>query len=478
MSFDARFSSHELTQATGGVWTSPPPTFETPVRVWTDTRTLVQGDFFLPLKGANFDGHDYLDTAFANGVVGAFVSVAWLDKNPAFQKHPSLLVVPDPLEAYLNLARFHRRRCAAKVIAVTGSSGKTTVKELLFAALSPLLLTQCSAKNFNNEVGVSQTLLSLQPDTKLLIVEMGMRGLGQISVLTHAAEPDLALVTNVGPAHLGQLGSLENVAQAKCEIFEGLTTNTGIGLVNGDDPLLLETARRVWGGRLEMFRLADAGDWGYAPHGGMQFTYQGTQFHLQGLGPHHVANALAVLKAGECLGFSPQQLQPGLETFTPPEGRGQRLAISGAEEGWVIDDAYNANPSSMRASLQAFLEAPQSKRTRRVLVLGGMQELGDQSQRYHEALGAWLAGQKNLTLLAGVDEAGSWITAAAKAHGADFPVLSGLSVESTLRELLQTFPDWHHTQVLVKGSRASGLEQIVHGLTTPTPAASLGRGGG
>ncbi len=457
----SRFTYSEYLNTSQGVPVSKEMPFDT-ARLWTDTRSLQAGDFFLPLSGERFDGHDYLTQAFDTGAIGAFVSREKAVAHPEWQSLPNLIAVDDPVLAYLAMARLHREKINPIVIAVTGSSGKTTTKEMLYAAFSPLKKTVKTEKNFNNEVGVSQTLLALQSGTEILIVEMGMRGLRQISILSEAAKPDVALVVNIGPAHIGLLGSLENIAKAKLEIVEGMNPKSGVLVINRDTPHLPEMTPRLWQGKTVEYGLSDAD--AIAPYNdgsseGIRFSYKGSAVDLPVPGEHMVANALGVLKAGEALGFPVAGLATGLSAFVPEKGRWERTALPGYENVWIINDAYNANPDSAMASLKAFLSTARVG-LRHILVLGGMKELGDFSREYHEELGRWLAGQAHIDALFTVGEEGQWLVDAAK--GASYPVSFSADVSDVIQQLQASALE--NAVLYLKGSRAYRLDEIPVGL--------------
>lgn len=459
----SHFTYEEFLNATGGKAVSPASSFSS-ARLWTDTRSLQAGDFFLPLSGERFDGHDYLESAIEAGAVGAFVQKDKLATHPEWIQLPNLIAVDEPIMAYLAMARLHLEKINPIVIAVTGSSGKTTTKEMLYAALSPLRKTVKTEKNFNNEVGVSQTLLSLQPGTEILIVEMGMRGLRQISILSEAAKPDIALIVNIGPAHIGLLGSLENIAAAKLEIVEGMDPNMGRLIVCGDTPLLSEQAPLLWSGPLVPYSLTEAEGiepWVDGPRKGIRFFYKQAAITLPVPGEHMISNALGVLKVGEALGFSSEQLAEGLSRFTPEKGRGECIPLCGYENAWVINDAYNANPDSAKASLKAFLSLP-STGLKRILVLGGMKELGEFCQSAHAELGEWLAQQSGIERLIAVGEEAQWLSKAAR--GANYPVDFAPTVDDAVR-LLQN-QTLNNSVVYLKGSRAYQLDIIPQALAT------------
>jgi UDP-N-acetylmuramoyl-tripeptide--D-alanyl-D-alanine ligase len=443
------FTLDELIAATGATTrlASLPP-----ARVWTDTRSLAPGDVFVPLVGDRFNGHDYVASALDSGAAAAFAS----EKHRPWAQDTRILWVPDTLLAYMAMGRAHRQRVNPKIVAVTGSSGKTTTKEMLFSALSPFFTAQATEKNFNNDIGVTQTLLSIRPDTTLQIVEMGMRGQGQIARLSVHAQPDIAIVTNIGPAHLEQLGSLQNIALAKCEIFQGLAAG-GVGVINGDDELLTATAPWVYAGKLERFSVRrEATD--IAPDGaGIAFSTRGRRVRLKLPGIHMVANALCVMKVAELLGLDPLAVIPYLEAYEGTEGRYSLTPLPGAANAWVVNDAYNANPSSMRASLEGFLGQP-TNGLRRVLVLGGMKELGDASARYHQELWQWLRGQSGIESIILVGE--EWPEYAQADH---FPVMRVQSAAHVAKILKPQGLD--NVLLLLKGSRAYGLDQVIPLLT-------------
>ncbi len=445
----------EVTQGVASTDNTPAP--QEPLSLSTDTRSIGPGTLFIPLSGDRFDGHDYLAQAFQQGASAALASRKKWDTHPEWQGFPNLIVVEDPLLAYLALARHHRRQINPTVVAVTGSSGKTTTKDMLYAALSTHFVTQRTEKNHNNEVGLSQTLLALQPGTDVLIAELAMRGRHQIDLLSHHAEPDIGLVINVGPAHIGLLGSIEEIARAKCEIFDGMDPARSVGLVNQDDTLLFQTAQTVWNGTLETYGREEAENCHPTTEGGTAFTYQGHPVTLTVPGQHNVSNALAVLRVGQLLGVPLEKLIQGLAAYIPSAGRWEKTPLPGYTNAWVINDAYNANPSSMQASLAAFLETPEAG-LKKVLVLGAMNELGSFSQEYHTTLGQWLCQQSGIEAVFAVGEDAHWLAEAAK--NAPYPVYhvpDSASVADTLRK---NGPSLDQTLLYLKGSRTFQLESI------------------
>ncbi len=469
----SHFTYPELLSAGQGTALTPPQNFET-ARLWTDTRSIQPGDFFLPLSGERFDGHDYLEQAFQAGAIGAFVKQDKIQAHPDWQKLPNLIAVDEPVLAYLRMARLHREKINPIVIAVTGSSGKTTTKEMLYAAFSPLKKTVKTEKNFNNEVGVSQTLLALQPGTEILIVEMGMRGLRQICILSEAARPDVSIVGNIGPAHIGLLGSLENIAKAKLEIVEGMDPAKDVLIINQETPYLAELTPTFWVGKTVAYSLKEAErlqPFLDLEREGVRFHYKGVPVELSVPGEHMAANALAVLKTGESLGLSVADMAQGLSGFQPEKGRWERIALKGYQDVSVIDDAYNANPDSAKASLKAFLATARPDK-KHYLVIGGMKELGEFSRKYHEELGLWLAAQPNIQGLFTLGEEGVWLAEAA--GNATYPVRYAQDIPHLVRQLTSGSVELQNAVLYLKGSRAYKLDEIPAALEQAQESMRLG----
>lgn len=416
--------------------------------VSTDSRTLCAGELFVALEGPHFDGHDYLPAVAAAGAAGALVRRA----------HPSLpcLEVADPLTALGQLAAAWRARFDIPVLAITGSSGKTTVKELLAGALAGLGPVLATRGNRNNHIGVPLTLLELRDTHRAAVVEMGMNHAGEIAHLTDLTRPTLGLISNAGPAHLEGLGSVAAVARAKGELIERLPPDA-VAVLNADDahfPLWRQLAGNRQIITFGLDRPADVtADCRMAADGTEVelHTPQGharTRLHL--LGRHNVQNVLAATAAALAAGARLADVATGLRSTRPVPGRLYPLpAQQGAR---LIDDSYNANPLSVQAAIAVLAGLPGE----RVLVLGDMGELGADATDLHRECGAaaHAAGIEHLLTL------GPLSAHAAAAFGAGAVACHELAqLVDVAGRLLR--PD---VTVLVKGSRSAGMERVVQAL--------------
>ena len=352
-------------------------------RVCTDSRKLQPGDFFVPLVGERFDGHQFLAQLPEHKVQAAVVSRSWTEPLPSGLLHWR---VDDTLLAYQQLALLHRRALAKPLVAVTGSAGKTTTRELIRAALAPLGAIQASEGNNNNDVGVPLTVLGATAADAALVIEMGMRGPGEIERLSRCTEPDLAVITNIGTAHIGRLGSREAIAAAKCEITAGLHPQ-GTVVIPAGDPLLESALAAVWSGRVLRVRLdddpeADADLIGADLIGaidGDQLLIDADRLPLQLEGRHNARNLLLAVAVADQLGVSRTALK-GMQV-TVPGGRNRRLQQGGLT---LLDETYNASPEAVLAALELLAAQP----GRRFAVLGTMLELGERSLELHRDVAA------------------------------------------------------------------------------------------
>ena len=351
---------------------------DTEVNISTDTRTIKSGDFYLPLKGANFDGEKFISQALDKGAVGAFCT-----SNPQVKFHKTILQVEDTLKAYLELANWRRKKLNPHVVAITGSSGKTTTKELVASVISEKFKTFKTPLNHNNEIGFCQTIFEAPDNTEILVLEMGMRGLGEIELLSKYSEPDITIISNVGTAHIGRLGSRENIAKAKCEIVKYQRGNVFIA---HDDDLIKKTVE--FGGEKIFYSLKDVKILEKKEHYS-KFEYQNNIYELNVGGDYNIENALAAINAGIKLGMTIPQIQSGLKKYSPIEKRWEVVNADGYK---IINDSYNANPESMRAFVDTILEFY----SKPVIILGDMGELGEEEVRYHRELGEYINSHKNL----------------------------------------------------------------------------------
>ncbi|QMU73423.1 UDP-N-acetylmuramoyl-tripeptide--D-alanyl-D-alanine ligase [Streptacidiphilus sp. P02-A3a] len=424
-----------------------------------DSRAVTSGSVFVAIAGERVDGHDYAAAAVADGA--ALV----LAERPV--PAPAVLV-PDVRRALDALAASTARRLpAATRIGLTGSSGKTSTKDLLGQVLAQDGPTTATADNQNNELGVPLTVLAATPETRYLVLEMGARGLGDLSRLTRLVPLDVAVVLNVGTAHLGEFGTPEVIAQAKGELVEALGPD-GIAVLNADDHRVAAMAERTQGS-VTLFGLSArarirAEDVSLDALGRPRFTLitptGKAPVALRLLGAHQVSNALAVAAVAHRLGLPTDLVADALGRADTVTG-GRMQLFDRADGVTVIDDAYNANPESMRAGLQALAAMGGGRRT--VAVLGAMAELGDTAPEAHRAVGR-LAGELGLGLVVGVGgEEAELITTAAAEHGC---AVHRLPDPATAAAELDGGLLRPGDVVLVKSSRASGLRAVARALAT------------
>jgi len=467
------WSSEELIAATGGRPFGNLPEGVTGVSI--DTRTMKRGEAFFAIKGDRFDGHDFATAAMA---AGAAVMVVSEDRLPALGRLAiPKIVVPDVLKALQDVALAARARSRARIIAVTGSAGKTTTKEMLRLALESAGPVHAAENSFNNHWGVPLTLARLPVDAKFGVFEIGMNHPGEIEPLVKLVQPHVAIVTMVAGAHLGHFSSLEEIAKAKGEIFSGVISG-GQAIINRDDArwnLLAKMAmdagiQNVWGfgeNPRAQFRLVS---WEPGENGSsltVRIAGQEITGQIGAPGRHMVQNALAVLGAGYLVGADVQQMLDALSRFKPAEGRGQRFRLKHPEGGTftVIDESYNANPASMRAALHLLSAASIPEGARRIAVLGDMLELGEHSARLHEALGELVSAAKtDLLFIAGEEM---------QALAARSPSGTEVEYRPTVAELeplvLQAVKPGDI--IVVKSSKSAGFSKLVEALLKHFPAA-------
>lgn len=418
--------------------------------VSTDSRELATGSLFVALRGEHFDGHAFLGAAANAGAVAAVVDTAGSEFIPQ-------LIVSDTLKAYGQVARLNRDRfvnAGGKIVALTGSSGKTSCKEMLAAILKQQFSVHATRGNFNNEIGVPRTLLEIEAHHDVAVIEMGAAKRGDIAYLCEFAQPDITLITNAGPAHLEGFGSLQGVAETKGEIYRALT-GTGFAVINADDPF--SALWREYAGDAKVVNVSlDSTDADvYASN--LNVTASGTSFtlHCMGgcvevtlplLGRAMARNALLAAAAAQVAGASLEAIKAGLESLLPVAGRVYPMVQSW---GTLIDDSYNANPASVKAAIDVLAEFP----GRRLLVLGVMAELGPDSAVLHREVGEY-ASTKQIDAVLCCGEQTRHTCEGAGAIGEYYN-----DKEALLGALLKkvTLGD----TVLVKGSRSAGMDSIV-----------------
>lgn len=421
--------------------------------VGIDSRHVVSGQLFVALKGEHFDGHDFAKQAIAEGATAVLVNHEIQGATPA-------LVVKDTYQALGELAAYQRSQMNLPLVAITGSNGKTTVKEMLASILraacqhpEQVLATQ---GNLNNHIGLPLTLLKLQPQHRYAVVEMGMNHSGEISYLSHIAKPNVAVINNAASAHIGELGSLQAIANAKAEIFDGLVAD-GVAIINADDdfaPLWKAAASH----KVISFGLKNKADVSayYRLEASASFLeikmpQVELEVNLPVPGLHNVSNALAAAAAALALGITQTAIVHGLENYMGVPGRLQHF--KGLNGALVIDDSYNANPASMKAAVDVLTAQVGEK----ILVLGDMGEMGDGAEALHADIGRYAkAGGINTLLTLGALSA--HITKAFGSGARHF-----LSVEDLSADLAAHMTA--NTAVLVKGSRFMKMERIIQAIT-------------
>lgn len=344
--------------------------------ITTDSRTLKAGEVFLALRGEKFDGHNFAQQAINRGATAIITEENILGEITA--KIPQLQV-KDTLVAYQDIAHWWRNQFTIPIIGVTGSVGKTTTKELITAVLATQGKVLKTEANYNNEIGVPKTLLGLSSHHDYGVIEMAMRARGEIALLTQIACPNIGVITNVGTAHIGRLGSQAAIAQAKCELLGNMPT-TGVAILNHDNPLLLETAAQVWQGKTLTYGLM-GGDIQGKLIDTQTLLVEGMKLPLPLLGEHNALNYLAALAVAKVLGIDWQALTQGV-SVNLPQGRAQSYHLPG--DIILLDETYNAGLESMVAALNLLAQTPGK---RHLAVLGTMKELGSHSQLLHRRVG-------------------------------------------------------------------------------------------
>jgi UDP-N-acetylmuramoyl-tripeptide--D-alanyl-D-alanine ligase len=430
-----------------------------------DSRTLQPGDLFIAIKGDRFDGHDFIASAFARGAVAAIVSRGKLATLPEEARKYPLLIVDDPLAALQQLAAAVRRHWGKRVVAITGSAGKTTTKEAIAKVLSPQFAVLKSQGNFNNGYGLPLQLLRLEPHHEIAVIEMGMSSAGEIAALARIAAPDWGVVTNVGSAHAEFFpDGIAGIARAKYELVEALPLH-GTAFLNCDDAYVSQFGRDFQGKAIYFGRgpCADPKAEAVEPLGadGQRIAIRAGEshatLHLRLLGEHNVSNALAAIAVGLEAGIPLETCCKSLAELRPEDKRGQIVTVRGAT---IINDSYNSNPEALKAMIGTLAAMPVNENGRRILVAGEMLELGSEAEALHAASGK-AAADAGINIVVGVRGHAMHIVEAAReaqveAIYFDSPDLAG----QWLREILHP-----GDIVLLKASRGVRLERALDEIT-------------
>jgi UDP-N-acetylmuramoyl-tripeptide--D-alanyl-D-alanine ligase len=423
-------------------------------KISTDSRTLKRGDLFVALRGENFDGHQFVEAAAEAGAAGAIVDAGW---NGKVADGFAIIRAPDSLAAYQNLAANYRQSLRLKVLAITGSNGKTSTKDFAASVLGRKFRVTKTEGNFNNHVGLPRTMLEATSQDQIAVWEIGMNHPGEVAVLAKIAAPDVAIITNIGVAHIEFMGSREAIAKEKGALAEAVGPH-GTVILNADNQFSAEIAKRTHGkvifaGTQEgTVRATDI----HQSSEGSEFTIlEGAhrcraQLPVPGL--HMVQNALLAVAAGRVFGLSLEECATGLAAAPLTKARLQIRQANGVR---FLDDSYNANPDSMKAALLTLKEL--DVEGKRIAVLGEMRELGTESERGHQEVGQ-AAADLEIDQLIAIGEVGEGIATAAKKAGLE----KSVSVKSTAEaaELLAEIAE-PGDLVLIKGSRAAKTERVI-----------------
>ncbi len=437
-------------------------------RISIDSRTLIPGDLFFAIIGPNFDGHDFIFEACNKGAIGVVVCkrTSALLQNEQIGKDKIIIEVKDTLSALQDWSKHYKDKFKTFNICVTGSNGKTTTKEIIAHILSqefPLLKT---SGNYNNEIGIPLTLLQLNKSHKLLVAEMGMRGLGEIKTLTNFIPPDLAVITNIGEAHIGLLGSKDNIFKAKSELLQSLDKD-GIAIINKDDPYFFKMLEIVKDKKVYTFGIENKSDImacniRMVSDKGIRFTLEvqndkSRKIYFPLLGRHNIYNALAAIAVAFTLGIELDLIERGLSSFKPLDLHMQLSNF--CNDIKILNDSYNASPLSVKNALETLAEV--ARTNRKIAILGDMLELGEKTDFYHREIGKKVAKLSIDTLIT-VGSGGKIIAQSSKKEGMaeervfSFDKNKKLNLAKKLLNLTKP-GDF----ILLKGSREMEMEEIL-----------------
>lgn len=418
-----------------------------------DSRKIKNNYLYVPIVGETNNGHDYITQAYSNGGQVCLTE----ERNRSFPAEMTVVYVASTLAAMKALAGFNRQRYNIPVIAITGSSGKTTTKDLVAAVLSQKYHTLKTEGNFNNEYGIPQTLFNLGPDHQIAVIEMGMDHLGDISKSIQLVKPDISVITNIGLSHIERLKTQENIYLAKKEILQTLSSE-GIAYVNGDDEFLKKIAVEKTTYQVKTFGLqgaqtVTARNYTSTPVGleiEVEWEQRKEVFTFNYPGAHNVYNCLVAIGLGYFYEMTQAEIQKGLDAFVPS---GNRMDIFTLGSIKVINDSYNANPDAMRATLDVLATLGRDYR-RKIAVLGDMLEMGEYGPAAHLEVGRYARDKADI--LIGVGELGWSICQGYENAGTVYQVTDALAAGVCLKEIIQPADI-----ILIKGSRGVGLERVI-----------------
>jgi len=428
--------------------------------VSTDTRRIKGGELFVAIKGQRFDGHNFILDAVSRGAGGILVQEGCI-VNPNFKmREISLISVADSIKALGDIANFHRSKFTIPLIGITGSNGKTTTKEMLSAILAKKMGTLKNFGTENNNIGVPLTLMRLNPGHKIAVLEMGTNHLGEIRRLSEIAKPSMAVITNIGPSHLEYLKDEDTVFKAKSEILEYLGDNAKV-IINGDDDLLKKAKIRQ---KIVKFGLNKSFDF-YADDinlepDGINFKLNGKHdINLAFVGRHNIYNALAAIAASWDFGISIDDIREALSEFRGPN---MRMEVKRLGNIKIINDTYNSNPSSMKQAIEALRDM--TAKGRKILVAGDMLELGTLSGRFHHLVGRQ-AAESGIDFIIAVGKLAEHVARGAQEAGMSQKKTKTCNLTKEACQAVLNLIKKGDT-VLVKGSRAMKMEQIIEELET------------
>lgn len=452
------FDCIELIEAVGGklLWGTPERVF---VGVTTDSRKVAQDNLFIPLVGEKFDGHDYIDLCFRAGA-----TVCLTEKLITQVKDATAILVNDTAKALRDIATWHRNKYNIPVVGITGSVGKTSTKDIIACVLAQKYEVLKTQGNFNNEIGLPLTLLNLSDTHEVAVIEMGMSGFGEISRLSAIAQPQIAVITNIGVSHIEKLCSQQGILKAKLEILEGLKAG-GLVILNGDDSLLRElkgklSYKTVYFGMNSDFDYA-AQDYESLGETGTRFNIKlGAQTYKVAIpvpGIHNVYNTLAAIAVGIEMNIPINVIIDGIAKYKPGNMRQSIIAYQGIK---IINDAYNASPQSMKASVNVLEEL--SSNTRGIAILGDMLELGDMSKELHYSVGSFIVDKKIDILITVGNTSKNIMQAVADSDNQKIKLQHFDNNEEALKYILSIIKK--EDFILIKGSRGMKMEQIADGI--------------